>query len=89
MYLRGVRYTFSLRVNVSDDCRISDLTLGNVFFPAPKHMIRLSVDYRQDSKIPIRLWKCFVEDTPNSHDGKAEFSAANTPVFSVTRSFKT
>ncbi len=32
--------------------------------PAPKHMIRLSVDYRQDSKIPIRLWKSLVEDTP-------------------------
>ncbi len=27
----------------------------NVFCPAPKHMIRLSVDYRHDSKIPIRL----------------------------------
>ncbi len=89
MYLRGICYTFSLRVNVSDDCRISDLTLGNVFCPASKHMIRLSVDYRQDSKIPIRLWKCFVEETPNSYDGKAEFSLAITPVFSVTRSFKT
>ncbi len=31
---------------------------------SPKHMIRLSVEYRQDSKIPIRLWKSLVEDTP-------------------------
>ncbi len=30
------------------------------FGPAPKHMIRLSVDYWQDSKIPIRLWKSLV-----------------------------
>ncbi len=43
---------------------MSDLTLGNVFCPAPKHMIRLSVDYRHDSKIPIRLWKSLVGDTP-------------------------
>ncbi len=35
------------------------------FGPAPKHMIRLSVDYRQDSKIPIWLWKSLVGDTPN------------------------
>ncbi len=33
---------------------------------APKHMIRLSVDYRQDSKIPIRLWKSLVGDTPSN-----------------------
>ncbi len=45
---------------------MSNLTLGNVFSPAPKHMIRLSVEYRQDSKIPIRLWKSLVEDTPSS-----------------------
>ncbi len=56
------------RVIVSNyDCRMSDLTLGNVFCPAPKHMIRLSVDYWQDSKIPIRLWKSLVGDTPNIH----------------------
>ncbi len=36
MYLRGVRYTFSLCVNVSDDYRMSDLTLGNVFWPCPQ-----------------------------------------------------
>ncbi len=35
------------------------------FGPAPKHMIRLSVDYWQDSKIPIQLWKSLVGDTPN------------------------
>ncbi len=35
------------------------------FDHAPKHMIRLSVEYRQDSKIPIRLWKSLVEDTPS------------------------
>ncbi len=35
------------------------------FDHAPKHMIRLSVKYRQDSKIPIRLWKSLVGDTPN------------------------
>ncbi len=35
------------------------------FDHAPKHMIRLSVDYRQDSKIPIRLWKSLVGDTPS------------------------
>ncbi len=34
------------------------------FDHAPKHMIRLSVEYQQDSKIPIRLWKSLVEDTP-------------------------
>ncbi len=28
-------------------------------------MIRLSVEYRQDSKIPIRLWKSLVGDTPS------------------------
>ncbi len=42
---------------------MSDLTLGNVSCPAPKHMIRLSVEYRQDLNIPIRLWKSLVEDT--------------------------
>ncbi len=42
---------------------MSDLTLGNVFCPTPKHMIRLSVEYRQDSKIQIRLWKSLFEDT--------------------------
>ncbi len=36
------------------------------FGHAPKHMIRLSVDYRQDSKIPIRLWKSLVGDTPTA-----------------------
>ncbi len=35
------------------------------FDHAPKHMIRLSVEYRQDLKIPIRLWKSLVGDTPN------------------------
>ncbi len=70
LYLQGVRYTFSLCVNVSIyDCRMSDLTLGNVFCPAPKHMIRLLVDYRQDSKIPIRLWKSLVRDTPMWYHG--------------------
>ncbi len=34
------------------------------FGPAPKHMIWLSVDYGQDSKIPIQLWKSLVGDTP-------------------------
>ncbi len=57
LYLQGVRYTFFHCVNISNyDCPMSDLTLGNVFAPAPKHMIRLSVDYQQDSKIPI--WLC-------------------------------
>ncbi len=79
MYLRGVRYTFSLCDNVSDDCRISDLTLGNVFIS------RLSARFENSNS----TMKCFVEDTPNSYDGKAEFSLAITPVFSVTRSFKT
>ncbi len=37
------------------------------FAPAPKHMIQLSVDYRQDSKIQIRLWKSLVEDIPSLH----------------------
>ncbi len=36
------------------------------FDPAPKHMIRLSVDYRHDSKILIRLWKSLVGDTPTT-----------------------
>ncbi len=36
------------------------------FDHAPKHMIRLSVDYRHDSKIPIRLWKSLVGDSPSS-----------------------
>ncbi len=35
------------------------------FAPLPKHMIRLSVDYQQDSTIPIRLCKSLVEDTPS------------------------
>ncbi len=39
------------------------------FGHAPKHMIRLSVEYRQDSKIPIRLWISLVEDTPTSEWG--------------------
>ncbi len=39
----------------------------NVFCPAPKHMIWLSVDYRHDSKIPIWLWKSLVGDTPSSY----------------------
>ncbi len=30
-------------------------------------MIRLSVEYRQDSKITIQLWKSLVEDTPSTH----------------------
>ncbi len=52
--------------NISNNyCRISDLALGDVFCPAPKHMIRLSVEYWQDSKIPIRQWSSLVEDTPN------------------------
>ncbi len=34
------------------------------FDHAPKHMIRLSVEYQQDLKIPIRLWKSLVGDTP-------------------------
>ncbi len=59
--------TFSLFVNVSN-YGVSDLTVGNVFFPSPKHMIRLPVDYRQDLKILIRLWikqwKSNVGDTP-------------------------
>ncbi len=68
MYLGGIRYTFSPCVKVSNNyCRMSDLTLGDVFCSAPKHMIRLSVDYRQDSKIQFRLWKSLVEDTPTSH----------------------
>ncbi len=51
-----IRYTFSLCIKVRNNyCRMSDLTLGNVFGPAPKHMIRLSVEYRHYSKIPIRL----------------------------------
>ncbi len=34
LYLRGIRYTFSLCVNVSNyDCSMSDLTRGNVFCP--------------------------------------------------------
>ncbi len=33
----------------------------------PKHMIRLSVEYRQDSKIPIRLWKSLVGETPSCY----------------------
>ncbi len=33
LYLWGGRYTFSLFVNVSNDCRMSDLNLGNVFWP--------------------------------------------------------
>ncbi len=58
LYLRGVRYTFSLCVKVSYNyCRMSDLTLGNVFCPAPKHRIQLSVKYWQDSKISIWLSK--------------------------------
>ncbi len=59
LYLRGVHYTF---FNYG---RMSNLTLGNVFSPAPKHMIRLSVEYQQDSKILIRLWKSLVRDTPS------------------------
>ncbi len=47
---------------------MSDLTLGNIFCPAPKDMIRLSVEYRQDSKIPIRLWKSLVGDTPKNKE---------------------
>ncbi len=35
------------------------------FDHAPKDMIRLSVEYWQDSKIPIRLWKSLVGDTPS------------------------
>ncbi len=35
------------------------------FDHAPKHMIRLSVEYRQDLKIPIRLWNSLVGDTPS------------------------
>ncbi len=66
MYLRGVHYTFSLCVNISIyDWRMSDyLILGNVFCPSPKHMIRLSVNHRQDSTILIRLCKSLVGDTP-------------------------
>ncbi len=41
-----------------------DLTPGNMFGGGAKYMIRLSVEYWQDSKIPIRLWKSLVEDTP-------------------------
>ncbi len=37
------------------------------FDHAPKHMIRLSVVYQQDLKIPIRLWKSLVGDTPNTY----------------------
>ncbi len=47
LYLRGcVKVSYNY-------CRMSDLTLGNVFCPAPKHRIQLSVKYWQDSKIPI------------------------------------
>ncbi len=46
---------------------VSDLTRGNVFWPRPQtYMIRLSVEYRQDSKILIRLWKSLVGDTPTA-----------------------
>ncbi len=45
-----------LCVKVSNNyCRMSDLTFGYVFCSAPKHMIRLSVECWQDSKIQIRL----------------------------------
>ncbi len=44
------------------------------FAPAPKHMIWLSVDYRQDLKCPIRLWKSLVGDTPSADCYKAHRS---------------
>ncbi len=36
-----------------------------IYFARPKYMIRLSVDYWQDAKIQIQLWKSLVGDTPN------------------------
>ncbi len=62
LYLRGIRYTFSLCVNIS--MTVECLIWLLVMYFAPKHMIRLSVDYRQESKIPIRLRKSLVGDTP-------------------------
>ncbi len=37
------------------------------FDHAPKHMIWLSIEHQQDSKIQIQLWKSLVGDTPNIH----------------------
>ncbi len=43
------------------------------FGHAPKRMFRLSVEYWQDSKIPIRLWKSLVEDTANERTSRRRF----------------
>ncbi len=35
------------------------------FAPPPKYIIWLLVEYWQDSKIPIWIWKSLIEDTHN------------------------
>ncbi len=64
---------------------MSGLNLGNVFCPAPKHMIRLSFDYRQDLKILIGLWKSLAGDTHNaqSHASDENYCAAENKTQNV------
>ncbi len=77
LYLRGVVTHFPC-VNVSNNyCRMSDLTLGNVFWPRPQTydstISRLLARFENLFEIPYfliesyfkDLWKSLVEDTPS------------------------